>query len=447
MNYKSLKDCLLDAISSTASRISSLCSCPDRDFTRNRLLPAGTLMRFLISMGSLDLTDDLTDFFGIGAHIPSASALCQQRAKLDPEALRDVLIGFTSAAAPGPSASGYRFFAIDGSALSFKIDRRHPERIADYIVDCGHSAKGFCSIHINALFDLDDSLYRDAVLQPVRTKDEFGAFCQLVDRFDMPGPGNAIFIADRGYPSYNTMAHVIEAGHFFLFRVKDINSKGMLRAFGLSDTSFDTRRTLTIVRRSSKKLTASFPKGQCRFVGKDIAFDFADYGSDQSYSMDLRIVRFPLDDANSVYECLVTNLPEEDFPLSAMKELYFRRWSIESSFRDLKYTIGLRNLHSLNPVLVQQEIYARLVMYNFITACSKLAEVKHRRKTAHVYKVDFSSAAKACKDYLRLASSFAEPVLLNTLSRFLVPVRPGRQYERLKTAHFRPPRHLTYRPS
>ncbi len=41
------------------------------------------------------------------------------------------------------------------------------------------------------------------------------------------------------------------------------------------------------------------------------------------------------------------------------------RWGIETSLRELKYAITLTSFHSKTGEFILQEIYARLVMYNF----------------------------------------------------------------------------------
>ncbi|EHD53121.1 isopentenyl pyrophosphate isomerase [Streptococcus pneumoniae GA16531] len=43
------------------------------------------------------------------------------------------------------------------------------------------------------------------------------------------------------------------------------------------------------------------------------------------------------------YETLVTNT---DYSVQELKNLYASRWGIETSFRDLKYSIGLVNFHA-----------------------------------------------------------------------------------------------------
>ncbi|MFQ8900510.1 MAG: transposase [[Clostridium] scindens] len=62
------------------------------------------------------------------------------------------------------------------------------------------------------------------------------------------------------------------------------------------------------------------------------------------YAIPFRIVRFPV--SENAYEVAVTNLDKKDFPSELLKQLYAKRWGIETSFRDLKYTIGLLHFHS-----------------------------------------------------------------------------------------------------
>ncbi len=59
------------------------------------------------------------------------------------------------------------------------------------------------------------------------------------------------------------------------------------------------------------------------------------------------------------YETLATSLPRS-FTIEDMKELYHMRWGIRTSFRELKYCIGLVDLHGKKDEFVKQEIYSAL---------------------------------------------------------------------------------------
>ena len=431
---------LKDAIHSVADNIQNYVSNPG-DFSRNGKLPADVLMEFLIGQGSRSTRNELIESFSYDKDHPSAPALVQKRAKLNPDAFRDVLYRFNQSLEPSSSDSGYRFFAADGSTLSFLSSPKFSSN--DYFTTQGNSAKGVYSAHLTTFLDLDSNRYSDAVIQPISQKDEYGAFSTIVDRHPLPVSAKAVFIADRGFCSYNNMAHVMQRGQFFLFRAKDIHSKGLLHHIDFpSDDEFDVSVQLVIVRRQSQKL--SIPDGYVRFVNKDTSFDFVEYGSDGFFLLPLRVVRFKL--SSGEYEALVTNLPSNDFPSDELKKLYFRRWGIETSFRHLKYTIGLSKFHAKKAFSVTQEIWARLISYNFTSAVMDCVHIPVT-KSKHVYKVSVSAAVLVCRKFILSLIAQSPLDVLELLARELIPIRLNRSFPRLSTAHFRRPAYFLYRPS
>ena len=114
--------------------------------------------------------------------------------------------------------------------------------------------------------------------------------------------------------------------------------------------------------------------------------------------MKFRIVRFNL--SEDTFETIITNLDVDTYPMLKIKELYASRWGIETSFRDLKYTIGMLNFHSKNVMCIQQEIYAQMIMYNFVQMItSHVVIAKKQRK--HTYKANFSVATHMCRLFYR----------------------------------------------
>lgn len=371
--------------------------------------------------------------------------MSQQRAKLKPEALKAVLDVFNRSILDLTqpvclAVPGYRYLAVDGSTASFySRPEFSPEK---YFVSEGHSIKGFYSLHVNGFFDIDRYMYTDVVIQPVHEKDEFCAFCTMADRIAVPEGLKDIYIGDRGYCSYNNIVHVIEKGQYFLFRSKDVLSKGILKNLNLpTGGTFDEAVTVTITRRQSKKISIS-EGSHPRFVGKDISFDCVEYGSDDTYTMSFRVVRIML--PSGTYECLVTNLPEEEFPPERLADLYFTRWKIECAYRDLKYTIGMVSFHSYKAEYVEQEVYASLLLYNIAEAMVQSVEIE-TEDTKYEYKINFSRAVHICRVFLR---SHAEKDKIDTvalLRKELIPIRKDREYPRLQTAHFRRPKYSAYR--
>ena len=445
ITHQTIKHLFLSAVQNVTAHIQDYSLHPGKDFSRTRKFPADKLIRFLVAEGSSSTRVELLDFFGFDPDAPTSPAFRQQRAKLRPEAIKEVLDGFnTSLFDMGQpdrcAAPGYRCLAADGSTASFySTPRFSPD---SYFVSEGHSMKGFYSVHVNGLFDIDCHLYMDALLQPVHGKDEFRAFCTMVDRIPLIPGTRDIYIGDRGYCSYNNMAHVIEKGQYFLFHSKDVRSKGILKNLGFpTEGAFDQTVTVTITRRQSKKIPIP-PDSYPRFVGADISFDYVQYGSDDTYTMTFRAVRIQLPSGS--YECLVTNLSCGEFPPGRLAGLYFSRWKIECAYRDLKYTIGMASFHSCKAMYVEQEIFARLLLYN-ITEALVQSTVLETGDTKHVYKVSFTRAACVCRVFLRLPAEEDWINIAALLRKELIPIRGDREYPRLQTAHFRKPKYFAYR--
>ena len=156
-----------------------------------------------------------------------------------------------------------------------------------------------------------------------------------------------------------------------------------------------------------------------------MTFDFFEPARRDFYEISFRIVRFQT--SGGKMETLITNLDPEQFPLSALKTLYARRWGIETSFRSLKYAVGLIHLHAKKPDLVLQEIFASFLIFNFTQASTWAADIS-QGNSKYKRHVNFSDAVFAYCAFLRCAAP--DPLLL--LRRKLLPFRPSRMFPRPK---------------
>ena len=103
--------------------------------------------------------------------------------------------------------------------------------------------------------------------------------------------------------------------------------------------------------------------------------------------------------------------------------------------KDLKYTIGMLNFHSKKVMCIQQEIYAHMIMYNFVQMItSHVVITKKQRK--HTYKANFSVATHICRLFYREKTT--SPNLETIIAKNLIPIRSDRHRERkLKVQTFR----------
>ena len=284
---------------------------------------------------------------------------------------------------------------------------------------------------MNALYNLNHCIYSDVTIQKGRNTNEHKAFTELIDRSRIP---KALVIADRGYESYNNMAHVQEKGWNFLIRIKD-GECGVKKGFDLpTEPEYDVPISLNLMRKQTKHTKELFrDKNHYKFVATTSTFDYLPEKSRKadptvSYNLRFRIVRFKISDDG--YETVITNLDSRLYPSERLKKLYALRWGIETSFRDLKYTVGVLNFHSKKVMCIQQEIYAHLIMYNFAEMITSHVVIEKKQRK-YTYKANFSVAVHMCRLFYR--GNTSPPILETIISRNLVPIRPGRHRERKPT--------------
>lgn len=352
---------------------------PQSDFTRKRKLPFETMMHFLLSMGGNSIYKELLETQGYDANTATTSAFIQQRDKILPFAFEFLFRELTDTITQPQKYRGYRLFAVDGSDLHTATN---PDDHDTYF-QSNPDEKGYNLLHLNALYDLCNRLYMDAYIQPRRSLNEHKALTNMVDRSNIHD--KVIVIGDRGYESYNNFAHIEKKGWNYLIRVKDLGSNGILSGLNMPTCGeFDVRIERILTRKQTNEVKAN--PDIFRFLSSNMNFDFLELHTKALYPIAFRIVRFKLTD--DCYETVITNLDETDFPPSELKTLYAKRWGIETSFRELKYAVGLVNFHAKKREYIVQEIFARLTMYNFAEMITSHVVIQHT-DTKHTYQVNF----------------------------------------------------------
>ena len=239
---------------------------PETDFSRKRKLIFKKYIQFMLLMQGKSVSNEILDFFSHSLSTTSKSAFTQQRYKLLPEGWDFLFHSFVTQCRPLSDNlyCDYRLLACDGSDVNIA---RNPSDERTFIHE---GEKGYNAVHINALYDIMSKTCCDFHIQGKKKLHERAALNLMVDRYSDPVP--SILMADRGYESFNTFAHLIRKDIKFVIRMKDISSNGILSAYDVLDGEFDT------------------------------AF---------------RIVRMHLGNGN--YICIAANLSEEEFSLKEIK--------------------------------------------------------------------------------------------------------------------------------
>ena len=420
-----VKEALNTAIAKLCENTKMFVKNPSRDFTRDRKLPLREMISILLCMEGGSLTNELLRYFKCSKHTASSSAFIQQRQKINDSAFPSLFDLFVKNTDKDKLYKGYRLLAADGSDIQIPTNPNHP----DSYFPGANGQKPYNLLHLDAIYDLLQRTYLDATVCGRKKADERGVLCKMVDRSSV---SKAIVIADRGYESYNLLAHIQEKGWKYLIRIKDIDSSGIASSLKLPATpEFDTSFQLHLTKRQTKAAKELLhDTNRYKFLYANCPFDFLPSASRKHdpltfYYLPFRIVRFKIYD--SCYETVITNLDTEIFPPDELKRLYGMRWGIETSFRELKYTVGLLHFHAKKVENITQEIFARLIMYNFSELITSHVVI-HKPNRKHPYKANFSVAVQVCRQFL--LGNISPPDVEATISKNVSVSRTGRSNPR-----------------
>ena len=206
-------------------------------------------------------------------------------------------------------------------------------------------------------------------------------------------------MADRGFESYNVFAHLMETPNTdFLIRVKQDNSAMRdIKKLPMQELDVDISCTISTTQTNEDKKNGHIfiqtHSDKNRAYSNKTRAGRWDFPS--PYTMKFRVVRFMLDTG-------------------------------ETAFRELKYGLGLVNLHGKKDDYVKQEIFASMIMSNFCSRIAGRVAIQQKDKNIHEYKVNFKMAVYLCRKFFRAENADAEK-LLRDMARYTEPVRPNRQ--------------------
>ena len=394
---------------------------PGVDFSRNRKCSFESLMLLILSMESHTLNHEIRKFFNnVSSCMITKSAFIQQRQKLNEQAFPYLFSVLNSIVPFKKTFHGFHLLACDGSDVNI------PPLKGDASTKVPSNTPGveYHQVHLNAVYDLLEERYTDILVQPRAQINERKALICFLSRNSVPG--NCIFIADRGYFSLNVLVHLLQSGQFFLLRTKsDDVERSFLSRFSLPKSEEFDQSLDFFVTRSHKQVCLKDP-GHYVCLRKGRPFDFiAPDDRSTCLPVSCRLVKIQL--PNGGHEILITNLPTKTFSRNDLKELYRLRWGIETSFRYLKYNVDLNSFHSIRRDFICQEIYARVILYNF-TMMIIHSTTLTKKETKHSYKISVSDAVVTCRDFMIHRVKNAE--ITERLCRYQTMIMPGRTYPR-----------------
>ncbi len=420
ISSEQIKKSLFSSIDSLLDRRDEFLYNPESSFKRTKKISFSQTVLFPMIAGSDNVATELLDYFGED-YLPLPSAMIQRRNQIKPDAFIELFDQFSKKIPVKNTFHGYQLVACDGTRLNLLYNPSD----SDSFIQCIEGRKGINQIHMNALYDILNDVFLNVELQNIKQMNEKTAFCNFLDQDNSTTSGaKRIYIADRGYASYNDFAHAIHNNKLFLIRVSESFAKGICkgRVDWLKDSCVDENVTVHIIRKRNRMLYALenhhlVPHASC--------YDYATKGTNEYDRLSFRVLKFPVGD-NNTPEYIVTNLPAYGFSSSTIKELYRLRWGEETAFRHLKYAGNMVHIHSLKRAFLIQEIYAKLTLYNFSSYLASAVSTPIESTEMYSYAINHTQMQKIV---IRFIKGIIEDVGA-LISRFRVPIRLGRKYER-----------------
>jgi len=324
------------------------------NFTRERKLPLGRLITFILSITAsgkgkgVDVKSG--EFFrqarrsGLWSRAEAIhrSALTKARRKIKWQVFRDILNRAVLLAYElWPKSSeflwhGMSVFAIDGSKYTLPASEEIREEF-DPKSGLQTSGKGhFPMCLVSTVYDVFRRLPIARTVVPVDSseREEVKELLPFV-------PALSVLLFDRGYPSFEVIIYLLEHFKgFFIFRCP-------------AEATF---LAVQIFLRSGKRESTIWITPTSNYLGK-----IPPKQRKGVKAVKLRVVR--LDSPDGTVSVLLTNLYDrKQFASHEIVELYFRRWEVESYYRDEKVCLEIERFHSKTCNSVRQELFAVMIM-------------------------------------------------------------------------------------
>ena len=362
---------------------------PGHDFTRQHLgkLSFYDTMRLIISMGKGSTNDEIMDYFNLDPDlIPSQSAFCQRRRQISLSAFEYLFSEFSSSF---PSTTDkfkdHCILACDGCHVVYAtnsdiIEDYNKPRLIDY--------KGYNHMHLNGFVDVISKAFLDVVIQPGQQPDEREALHSMLDHFTPDDPQKYIITADRGYESYDLLFHCELKNLGYVFRVKSPSSPKSILSYYASEFPDDLEEFDVTIKRFFTDKATNIMKSQSdvyRYIN-------------------------PSKNTPHFYELLRKN----------HSHLYFLLFRV----------VKIKTTENT------QEIYFRLILYNFgIFIANEAAEENRKKKrdgsNKYLYELDFSSALKTARKFFMRRDSGRHIDIIRLMMKYVHAVKDRfRQFQR-----------------
>jgi len=374
-------------------------------FSREGKIGFVNLISFMLNLVKKNLQKELDDYFKLiksDKNRITKQAFSEARKKLSYQSFKELYDLTTKTANNGDDMiffKGYRVSAIDGTSIAVE----NSSDLLEYFGSSGAGGKT-ATAKASALYDVNNDVLMDVQLEKYSCGERELAY-RHIEALKVLGLRKDLIIFDRGYISNELISKLIENGIHFLMRVR--------HKFNLEIDKISAPDSFVKIAHN---------ENCCK----------------------LRVIKFEL--PSGEIETLITDLPQNEFEHSEFKELYFKRWPIESKYDVVKNKLQLENFTGKTVLSVYQDFYASMYLAN-VAAFAKyitdenIATIDDGKNLKYEYQTNTNMLIGKLKNNLVLAmlednhrkrKKMINKILIE-ISQNKVPIRKNRQVERKAT--------------
>jgi hypothetical protein len=404
-------------------------------FTRDRVLTFPIVVMLILRGHKISLQNALNKVFDALNKlrlVPTASAYCQARQKVDPALFLELTVitaqdFYRLADLEGAVETwrGHRLLGGDGSDLTLPDT---PELRDAYTVqrDPRTQTETVQALSV-VLYDLRNDLALGAKLGPIVAEKKY-----LFDLWEQTKPGD-VLVLDRLFADYCVIAFARHTGREVTIRCPQ-KSFGVVQNFWASDL----KEQVVTLRCSTTPSTRAFIKEHRLPM-----------------EVQVRLIKFTLSTGET--EVLLTTLCDQrKYPTAEFYQVYGWRWGNETYYDRLKNIFEVERFSGISKRIIEQDYYAMVFLTTFESVLTKSAQTAlderdELRQTQTKAQVNRALSYVSLCD--RVVGLLADPrqdveTIREELHRLFqqTPSRhkPGRRYPRKKRAHSMRLRYLKY---
>lgn len=313
--------------------------------------------------------------------------------------------------------NGYHIFAIDGSKLELPNSKDNFDYFGEMFEHHNRDRK-FTQSLASVVYDVLEDYIIHASCSRYLASEREQAIKHMQELEALGIYEDSIIIFDRGYYSERLFRYCADHNHLCVMRLRDTYnlSKNVPKFKGKSFEHLD------VLEGDTKEKTSDIP---------------------------VRVIAVKLDTGETEY--LATNIFDKKITSAMFRELYFKRWPVESKYHELKSTCLLEEFSGATANSIIQEFYITLLISNLSALIKEDADEeiasKSRSTNKHSYQSNRTFIIGRIRILLLKIISGTEDIsilvtILEDACLTRSQILPGRKFKRnmkkqKKRSHFR----------